>query len=615
MGKSIPYDKIALATVNQCPFDWENNVSNITQALEEASGTGIEMLVFPELALTGYSCEDTFLSDWLTENSLIYLEKLLPFTKGLWTNIGIPLKLNNKLHNCSIIIDNQKIIGVAVKQILANDGVYYEQRWFKPWPGKIKEEVEILGQKITIGEVLFPFRDLHVGFEICEDAWHEKERPGKRYAVSGADIIINPSASHFSFGKAFFRRDLVINSSREFDCLYLYSNLLGNDSGRLIFDGEMLAAEKGELIQSNRFFSFQPYNLLPLSSKDELIEKDLSDFEFFPRAVSLALFDYMRRSKTRGFVLSLSGGADSACCAVCVHQMVKCGIDDLGKEGFLKALGLKDRIKGESVEAIMEKILVTVYQSTRNSSKQTRDAAFELSNSLGARFLEWSVDDTVNDYLRIVEGQIGRDLNWKEDDLALQNIQARVRAPGVWLLANQMGYLLLSTSNRSELDVGYATMDGDTAGSLAPIAGVSKHFVLSWLKYAHENMGYSGLKKNLDLSPTAELRPQEFDQTDEEDLMPYRVLNHIEKFAIGLRMKPVRVLQEMEKAGFGDRKNLKAWVRKFFLLWSQNQWKRERTAPSFHLDDLSVDPKTWCRFPILSGGFENELLELEQLEE
>jgi NAD+ synthase (glutamine-hydrolysing) len=207
-------------------------------------------------------------------------------------------------------------------------------------------------------------------------------------------------------------------------------------------------------------------------------------------------------------------------------------------------------------------------------------------------------------------------LTWEQDDLALQNIQARARAPGIWMLANLRGALLLSTSNRSEAAVGYATMDGDTSGGLSPIAGIDKAFLRRWLVWM-EQQGPDGIGPVPALAPinvqqpTAELRPQEASQTDEADLMPYDVLDAIERAAIRDKHMPLDVfhLMEVEFPQY-SREQLGFWVERFFGLWTRNQWKRERYAPSFHLDDENLDPKTWCRFPILSGGFERELEEL-----
>jgi NAD+ synthase (glutamine-hydrolysing) len=186
----------------------------------------------------------------------------------------------------------------------------------------------------------------------------------------------------------------------------------------------------------------------------------------------------------------------------------------------------------------------------------------------------------------------------------------------VWLLANINNALLLATSNRSEAAVGYATMDGDTAGGLSPIAGIDKAFLRRWLRWL-EKEGPVGLGPIPALSavnqqePTAELRPQASGQTDEADLMPYDLLDAIERAAIRDKRSPLEVYRlmraEFPKLAPDD---LLTWLERFFRLWSRNQWKRERYAPSFHLDDANLDPKTWCRWPILSGGFARELAEL-----
>ena len=221
--------------------------------------------------------------------------------------------------------------------------------------------------------------------------------------------------------------------------------------------------------------------------------------------------------------------------------------------------------------------------------------------------------------MRAIESALGRKLDWQRDDLALQNIQARVRSPGIWLIANLKNALLLSTSNRSEAAVGYATMDGDTSGGLSPIAGIDKAFLRQWLRWL-ETKGPENLHAIPALSavnqqaPTAELRPADRHQTDEDDLMPYDVLDAIERAAIRDKNSPIDVF-ELMRGQFPNVtvQQLGIWVDRFFKLWCRNQWKRERYAPSFHLDDENLDPKTWCRFPILSGGFETELADLRAL--
>ena len=215
-----------------------------------------------------------------------------------------------------------------------------------------------------------------------------------------------------------------------------------------------------------------------------------------------------------------------------------------------------------------------------------------------------------------IEDVLGRKLTWQTDDVSLQNIQARVRGPSVWLLANVKNALLLATSNRSEAAVGYATMDGDTCGGLSPIAGIDKAFLLRWLSWLETEGPRSvhpipALAAVTQAPPTAELRPLTSKQTDEDDLMPYPVLDAIERAAIRDK-EPPREVFRFVRSQFPDYPTgqLCLWVERFFRLWCRNQWKRERYAPSFHLDDENLDPKTWCRFPILSGGFERELAEL-----
>ncbi|MEC9096077.1 MAG: NAD(+) synthase [Planctomycetota bacterium] len=340
--------------------------------------------------------------------------------------------------------------------------------------------------------------------------------------------------------------------------------------------------------------------------------------EEFARALSLALFDYMRKSYSCGFVLSLSGGADSATVAVLVRLMMEFAVQDLGLAGVAERL--HDCFEGEAPETIdqwVSELLWCVYQATRNSGEVTRDAAESVATAIGAKFYELNVDGVVEQYKSLVSGVLKRDLTWDRDDLALQNIQARGRAPSVWMLANIKGGLLLATSNRSEAAVGYTTMDGDTCGGISPIAGIDKAFLRQWLRWLEKDGPDGGkplpalIKVNAQ-QPTAELRPPEEKQTDESDLMPYEILDLIERLAIRDKLMPTEILDaliphELVLASRADRKQVITWVKRFFQLWSRNQWKRERFAPSFHVDDENLDPKTWCRFPILSGGFRREL--------
>lgn len=609
--------KIACVTLNQTPLDWSGNLGRIVDSVKHAKSEGVKLLCFPELAITGYGSEDLFLSYWYPQKALKQLEKLLPVCDGITVAVGLPVRMGEKVFNCIAVVEDQQVKGFVAKQFLAIDGVHYEFRWFTPWEAGKVISLEFMGSAVPLGDMIFEKEGMKYGFEICEDAWRGEARPGYRLRDRKVDLIFNPSASHFAMGKSALRENLIKRSSELLNATYVYVNLLGNESGRMIFDGEILLAHKGKLLLKNPLLSFEDFQVLSFELNEEQLhlpslnpETDLN-LEFV-KAASLALFDYLRKSKSKGFVLSLSGGADSSTIAVLVAEMVRRGVEELGVKKFVKKLGFPVQLKNtDPVHEIIGQIFFTAYQATENSGFSTFQSAKTLAESIGAQFFHWKIDDEVQSYTTKIEHAIGRKLTWKEDDITLQNIQARARSPIIWMLANIKNCLLLSTSNRSEGDVGYTTMDGDTSGSISPIAAVDKHFILQWLQWAEKNLHYPALKKVNSLQPTAELRPAENQQTDESDLMPYAVIVEIERLAIRDRRSPVDVFMLLNDELSIEPVVLKSYIKKFFQLWSRNQWKRERLAPSFHLDEFNVDPKTWYRFPILSGSYGEELEELD----
>ena len=654
---------VAAVALNQTPLDWSNNASNIRNAISAAREQGASIVCLPELCITGYGCEDAFLSTDVQGRAEQVLHELIASTEGLIVSVGLPVMHGGALYNCIAIIADQRLLGFVAKSHLAGDGIHYEPRWFKAWQHGRTGKVTIDGQAYPIGNLVFDFAGVRIGFEICEDAW-AANRPGAALAQAAVDFILNPSASHFAFGKQEVRRRLVLESSRAFGVTYIYANLLGNEAGRVIYDGAAMIASSGRMIAEGERLSFADYMVTTASvdidttrmgrarlasfqpdGDDSSLARVDATFDFpivqpqsselrvaawesgldikeeeFSRTVALGLFDYLRKSHAGGFVVSLSGGADSSAVAVVVWIAVRLGIQHLGREQFVAKLSHVAGLETVTDSSeIVGSLLSCVYQATRNSSRTTETAAASLANALGAEYMRLDVEPMVESYVAAVSRQLGRELNWESDDIALQNIQARTRAPGVWLLANLRNALLLATSNRSEAAVGYTTMDGDTCGGLSPIAGIDKAFLREWLawmsKTGPEGIGnVPALEAVVRQEPTAELRPQEAGQTDEDDLMPYEVLDWIERAAIRDKHGPVDVFQmiRVEFSTFGEGQ-LAEWIERFFRLWARNQWKRERYAPSFHLDDENLDPKTWCRFPILSGGFEAELLDMKRL--
>lgn len=658
--------RVAAGVLNQTPLDWNNNLSHILGCIDDAKKQGVSLLCLPEMCIPGYGCEDAFYSHGTFARSNAMLAEILPHTADIIVTVGLPIKYLNRIYNAACLLADGKVLGFTAKKYLAGDGIHYEPRWFNPWPHGEVSEIDIDGQTYPVGDLYYEIGGIRIGFEICEDAW-VANRPGASLFRRGVDIILNPSASHFAFGKMEIRKRFVLEGSRAYGVSYIYANLLGNEAGRAIYDGSALIASGGKMQVIGERFSFADYHLIStvvdvdtnrliqaqtkieqIPASGNAAPKDWgrvkADLKFpavqperhlphaaaweasphlkeeeFARSVALSLFDYLRKSRSRGFVVSLSGGADSSAVSALCHLMIHFAIESIGLEGLKRKLGYIPAIAAcQTVAELTHELLSCVYQATRNSSDDTRESAKSLADSLNADYFEISIDELVRQYTKAIEGGIGRQLSWQTDDIALQNIQARVRAPSVWMLANIKGALLLSTSNRSEAAVGYATMDGDTAGSISPIAGIDKAFLRKWLVWL-ETQGVGGayklpgLHKVNSLQPSAELRPLEMTQTDEADLMPYEVLDAIEKCAIRDKQTPREVL-EMMQVQFGavySADQLLLYVERFFRLWSRNQWKRERYAPSFHVDDENLDPKTWCRWPILSGGFEKELHEIK----
>ena len=660
-------------TLNQTPLDWDGNRDRILAAIAEARRRRVSIVCLPELCISGYGCEDAFQSPGVQRMAIRVLEEIEPHSSGMIVAVGLPVWHESGLYNAAALLVDGRLAGFACKQHLAGEGIHYEPRWFRPWPRGRRGLLAMAGRQVPLGDLRFDCGGVRIGFEICEDAW-VADRPGARLAARGIDLILNPSASHFAFGKDQIRRRFVLEGSRAYGVTYVYANLLGNEAGRSIYDGGVLIASAGTMVAEGRRFSFQDsvcttarvdLDATRLAQARLAVEpaadagEDQVTIEFTPprddldrpdptrgrnsspgrdaweqgasvkeeeftRAVALGLFDVMRKSRSRGFVVSASGGADSSAVACLAALAVRFAALEMPPSAVARRLGIAayveaaEALPGEeaAVRQLIGSLLTCVYQSTANSGPVTRRAAEELAAALGAEFHAFDVESLVRDYTAIVSRAVGRPLDWSRDDVSLQNIQARARAPGIWMLANIRNALLLSTSNRSEAAVGYATMDGDTCGGLAPIAGIDKAYLRRWLVWL-ERLGPEGIGPIPALAavnaqtPTAELRPGVAGQTDEGDLMPYELLDQIERYAIRDKQTPLEVWQRLRHARpEGDARQLAIWIERFFTLWSRNQWKRERYAPSFHLDDENLDPKTWCRFPILSAGFSRELAEL-----
>ncbi|GBF49586.1 putative glutamine-dependent NAD(+) synthetase [Leptospira ryugenii] len=637
---------ISAVTLNTTPLAFRRNRELVIQALQSKATERADFILFPELCLSGYGCEDAFYRESVWEESWKSLLALLPFTLGRTVFVGLPIFHSGFLYNCVAVLSQNQIKALVPKIHLANTGIHYEKRWFHSPLQRIDDRYipefgleGALQTEIPFGHFLFVSNRVRFALEICEDSWVSK-RLSHEYAERGLDLLFSPGASHFALGKREIRHRIFSETSRSNQIVTVFTNLQGNEAGRAIYDGGAFVCQHGRLQKEGERFSFREHSVLNFvtslseirggqarekrshtdsfvresipvlnlgewnkpkvkdfrnQTTSEILADELSPFEEFTRAVSLGLFDYLRKSKTKGYTLSLSGGADSAACAILVDSMKRFAKEELGDSIFAN-LGINEK-----------NLLVTLYQKTDNNSEITEHIAETLSKELGCEYHSIRIDSAVETSLQLIQSVMKRELTWAEDDLALQNIQARVRSPLIWLLANMNGHLLISTGNRSEASVGYTTMDGDASGSLCPISGVSKEFILQWFDdiLAGKNR-YIQARESIRLlrntRPTAELRPLHEHQEDERDLMPYPLLQSIEESFVGLGLSSQDCLKRISDLypNF-EREYLKKQIERFQKLFQSSQWKRERLAPSFHLDRYGLDPKTSYRYPILSG--------------
>jgi NAD+ synthase (glutamine-hydrolysing) len=415
--------RVAAGVLNQTPLDWNNNLNHILDCIADAKKQGVSLLCLPEMCIPGYGCEDAFYSHGTFARSNAMLTVILPHTAGIIVSVGLPIKYLNRIYNAACLLADGKVLGFTAKKYLAGDGIHYEPRWFNPWPHGEVSEIDIDGQTYPVGDLYYEIGGIRMGFEICEDAW-VANRPGASLFRRGVDIILNPSASHFAFEKMEIRKRFVLEGSRAYGVSYIYANLLGNEAGRAIYDGSALIASGGKMQVIGERFSFADYHLIStvidvdtnrlvqaqtkieqIPASGNAAPKDWGrvkvDFKFpaiqperhlpraaawedspylkeeeFARSVALSLFDYLRKSRSQGFVVSLSGGADSSAVSALCHLMIHFAVESIGLEGLKRKLAYIPALSTcQNVAELTHELLSCVYQSTRNSSDDTRGSA------------------------------------------------------------------------------------------------------------------------------------------------------------------------------------------------------------------------------------------------
>ena len=315
----MPKIHVAAGVLNQTPLDWEGNYQRIVGVIQVAQNSGAQLLCLPELCLTGYGCEDQFFSPFTQQKAQEYLHKLLGFSTDLVLLVGLPLSFDAHLYNVVAVLYQGKVQAYIPKQHLANEGIHYEARWFTPWEAGFRT----VFHGVPLGDYRLGLADISFGIEICQDAWEGDKRPAYNLAKSGVSFICNPTASHFSFGKSKIRQQLALDGARIIEGAYVFANLLGNESGRTIFDGDAYIAQNGNILAQTHRFSFQDSQLVsyelavnafaitaddlvqmgPVCEKKSItIAPEIATWESsenikeeeFTRSVALGLWDYVR---------------------------------------------------------------------------------------------------------------------------------------------------------------------------------------------------------------------------------------------------------------------------------------------------------------------------------
>ena len=298
---------LSAASLNQLPLDWEGNRQRILRAISQASSAGAALVCLPELCISGYGCEDQFLAPFTAVKSWESLELIVSAAPEMVAVVGLALPFEGDLYNVSAILAKGKIQALIPKQFLADDGVHYEPRWFKAWPkGK-----RTTYKGIPLGDYRLHFAGITLGIEICQDAWEGDRRPAHDLARRGVSVICNPTASHFAFGKAEIRKSLALEGAKIIDGAYVFANLLGNEAGRIIFDGDAYIAQDGQILAQTPRFSYQDFTLvcqqLSLDVREDAGEDVVSfdlklSFDHTPETVEIPAWEASASKKEEEFM-------------------------------------------------------------------------------------------------------------------------------------------------------------------------------------------------------------------------------------------------------------------------------------------------------------------------
>lgn len=552
--------RIAMAQMNPTVGDLSGNAKRILEFLDEAKDMEADMVVLPEMALTGYPPEDLLLKPQFVQENINSLKWIATRTKGITAIVGFVDKKED-IYNAAAIIHHGEVVDVYHKMYLPNYGVFDEDRYFQA--GVTPLNIVLKGITIGIG--------------ICEDIWYP-EGPARTQAVAGAEIIVNINASPYHMGKAFFRQEMLATRATDNGVIVAYNNMVGGQD-ELVFDGQgMVINEKGEVIAWGKafeedlivcdldvegIFRFRLHDprrrkerllleekkkvkevILPegvYKKKRRLPPRQISPpgpLEEVYKALILGTKDYVRKNGFKHTVIGLSGGIDSTLVATIA-------VDALGKGN-----------------------VTGVFMPSQYSSVASKEDAQALARNLGIELITIPIQETFEQYLRMLK----EPFKGKKADVTEENIQARIRGNTLMALSNKFGWLVLTTGNKSEMSVGYATLYGDMAGGFAVIKDVPKTLAYELGRYRNRVEGRPLIPERvLTKAPTAELKPN---QTDQDTLPPYNVLDPILKAYV----EEDKGYEEIVSLGFDERT-----VKKVIRMVDSSEYKRRQAPPGIKI--------------------------------
>ena len=542
--------RITLAQINTTVGDLDGNVARCLEAVETAKSQGSDLVVFPELALTGYPPEDLLLKPGFLRECRKALERFTAGVKDICAVVGF-VDGSGPVYNAAAVIYDSTVQCVYRKMILPNYGVFDEKRYF------------VAGSQ----PVSFKLGDCAVGLNICEDIWVENGPYCALFRDHKVDVLLNLSASPYHAGKIHERADMLSERSQSNGTPVVYINLVGGQD-ELVFDGGSLVFNKdGDCI--TRLPSFEEavipvdlsfdgteprdkpacvnINQAPKNKPafEPLIFRELIEEEEILEALVLGTRDYIRKNGFSKVVIGLSGGIDSALVAAVA----------------VRALGPEN--------------VIGVTMPSRYTSEGTRSDAEVLAANLGIRFMEIPISDVFNAFNHTLAGAF----EGQEPDVAEENIQARIRGTLLMALSNKFGWLVLTTGNKSEMATGYATLYGDMAGGFAVIKDVPKLMVYRISRLINNQAGSPVIPEGiLTRPPSAELRP---DQKDSDSLPDYDILDPILKAYI----EEDRGVDDIVSLGFA-----RDTVRHIVRLSDRSEYKRRQAPPG-----VKITPRAFGR--------------------